>query len=137
MKVPKFPSPIVEEVYKAIKQNRKAKYSWLQDNLGVSESTILRAIADLKYMRRFCEIWPDEEIVQRSVAQLPWRHNICLMEKVKEPNRRLAYAMASIKYGWSRTILELQLENYTIERTGKLPTNFDKTLPDIELLSFY
>ena len=87
---------------------------------------------NLKYMRRFCEIWPDEEIVQRTVAQLPWRHNICLMEKVKEPNRRLAYAMASIKYGWSRTILELQLENYTIERTGKLPTNFDKTLPDIE-----
>ena len=87
---------------------------------------------NLKYMRRFREIWPDEEIVQRTVAQLPWRHNICLMEKVKEPNRRLAYAMAAIKYGWSRTILELQLENYTIERTGKLPTNFEKTLPDIE-----
>ena len=48
MKVPKFPAPIVEEVYNAIKLNRKAKYSWLQDNLGVSESTILRAIKDLK-----------------------------------------------------------------------------------------
>lgn len=48
MKAPKFPAPIVEEVYKAIKVNRKAKYSWLQDNLGVSESTILRAINDLK-----------------------------------------------------------------------------------------
>ena len=48
MKVSKFPTPIVEEVYKAIKLNRKAKYSWLQDNLGVSESTILRAINDLK-----------------------------------------------------------------------------------------
>ena len=40
--------PIVEEVYKAIKLNRKAKYSWLQDNLGVSEATIKRAISDLK-----------------------------------------------------------------------------------------
>ena len=48
MKVSDFPAPIVEEVYKAIKLNRKAKYSWLQDNLGVSESTILRAINDLK-----------------------------------------------------------------------------------------
>ena len=48
MKVPKFPAPIVEEVYKAIKLNRKAKYSWLQDNLGVSEATIKRAISDLK-----------------------------------------------------------------------------------------
>jgi ATP-dependent DNA helicase RecG len=48
MRVPKFPAPIVEEVYKAIKLNRKAKYSWLQDNLGVSEATIKRAISDLK-----------------------------------------------------------------------------------------
>ena len=43
-----FPSIIVKNVYEALKQNRKAKYSWLQDNLGVSESTILRAINDLK-----------------------------------------------------------------------------------------
>ena len=47
MKVSKFSAPIVEEVCKAIKLNRKAKYSWLQDNLGVSEATIKRAINDL------------------------------------------------------------------------------------------
>ena len=29
-KVSKFPAPIAEEVYKALKLNRKAKYSWLQ-----------------------------------------------------------------------------------------------------------
>lgn len=43
-----FPSILVWNVYEAIKQNRKAKYSWLQDNLGVSESSIVRAINDLK-----------------------------------------------------------------------------------------
>lgn len=48
MKVPEFPAPIVEAVYKALQLNRKAKYSWLQDNLGVSEATIKRAISDLK-----------------------------------------------------------------------------------------
>ena len=47
-KIPEFPSQLVEDVYKALKLNRKAKYSWLADNLGVSESTILRAINDLK-----------------------------------------------------------------------------------------
>ena len=45
---PEFSAPLVEEVYKAIKINRKAKYSWLADNLGVSERTIQRAINDLK-----------------------------------------------------------------------------------------
>ena len=87
---------------------------------------------NLKYMRKFAEEWPDETIVQRCVAQLPWRHNICLMEKVKEPNRRMVYAMAALEHGWSKNILEIQLENYTIERTGKLPSNFGKTLPTVQ-----
>ena len=43
-----FPTMIVKNVYEAIKMNRKAKYSCLQDNLGVSESTVQRAIDDLK-----------------------------------------------------------------------------------------
>ena len=43
-----FPTMLTWNVYNAIKQNRKAKYSWLQDNLGVSESSIIRAINDLK-----------------------------------------------------------------------------------------
>ena len=41
-------SPIAERVYEAIKSNRRTKYSWLQSNLGVSESTIVRAINELK-----------------------------------------------------------------------------------------
>ena len=43
-----FQPEIVKEVYKAIKLNRKAKYAWLSDNLGVSEATIKRAISELK-----------------------------------------------------------------------------------------
>ena len=45
---PSFPNLIVQNVYQAIKMNRKTKYSQLEDNLGVSESTILRAIGWLK-----------------------------------------------------------------------------------------
>ena len=38
-------------VYDALRLNRKAKYSWLADNLGVSECTIQRAIDDLKKLK--------------------------------------------------------------------------------------
>lgn len=31
---------------------------------------------NLKYMRKFAEAWTDFEIVQRTVAQIPWRSNI-------------------------------------------------------------
>lgn len=43
-----FPSEVSKKVYDAIKLNRKAKYSWLADNLGVSEATIKRDITTLK-----------------------------------------------------------------------------------------
>ena len=46
--ISEFPTMIVKNVYEAIKMNRKAKYSWLADNLGVSERTVQRAIDDLK-----------------------------------------------------------------------------------------
>jgi predicted nuclease of restriction endonuclease-like (RecB) superfamily len=30
---------------------------------------------NLKYMKKFAEAWDDIEIVQRTVAQIPWRSN--------------------------------------------------------------
>ena len=48
LSVSEFPTMLTKNVYEAIKLNRKAKYSWLADNLGVSERTIQRAIDDLK-----------------------------------------------------------------------------------------
>lgn len=39
---------------------------------------------NLKYMRKFAEAWPDLEIVQRTVAQIPWRSNITLLDKLNE-----------------------------------------------------
>lgn len=40
---------------------------------------------NLKYMRKFADAWPDPKLVQRSVAQLPRRHLIALLEKLHSP----------------------------------------------------
>lgn len=37
---------------------------------------------NIKYMRKFAQIWTDESIVQQLVAQLPWGTNIVLMDKL-------------------------------------------------------
>lgn len=47
---------------------------------------------NLKYMRAFAEAWPDGEIVQRTIAQLPWRQNLALLDKLDSPSERLWYA---------------------------------------------
>lgn len=36
---------------------------------------------NLKYMGAFAEAWPDYDFVQQAVAQLPWGHNLVLLEK--------------------------------------------------------
>jgi predicted nuclease of restriction endonuclease-like (RecB) superfamily len=61
------------------------------------------------------------EIVQRPIGQLdmppnfclniPWGHNISLIEKVKTLQEREWYARAAVEYGWSRTMLELWIES--------------------------
>ena len=37
------------------------------------------SVRNLKYMKKFYLEYKDDELVQRCVAQLPWRHNITLI----------------------------------------------------------
>lgn len=47
--------------------------------------------ANLLYMRAFADAWPNPEIVQQAVGQLPWGHNLFLLSKLKDPTLRLGY----------------------------------------------
>jgi len=57
------------------------------------------SVRNLKYMKKFYLEYRDDELMQRIVAQLSWRHNIVLMNKIKENNIRKLYAEATIKNG--------------------------------------
>ena len=85
--------------------------------------------ANLMYMRAFAEAWPDAEIVQQAVGQLPWGHNLVLLSRLKDPEQRLAYARSAIAHGWSRNVLNIHIETRLLERTGTAVTNFDLSLP--------
>ena len=39
---------------------------------------------NLKYMRKFAEAWPDREIVQEALAQIPWRCNQTILDKLND-----------------------------------------------------
>ena len=84
---------------------------------------------NLKYMRSFAEAWPDKQIVQQAVAQLPWGHNLVLLTKLKTKEERLAYAQKTIENGWSRNVLVMQIETGLLKREGAAITNFEQRLP--------
>lgn len=84
---------------------------------------------NLKYMRAFAAAWPDPEFVQQLAAQLPWFHNVALLDKLKDPAQREWYARAAIQHGWSRNVLIHQMDTRLIDRQGQATTNFDRALP--------
>lgn len=87
------------------------------------------SIRNLKYMRKFAEQYPDLEFVQQVVAQLPWGHNIFLMDLVSDQKVRLFYIEKTIEHGWSRNTMIMQIETALHKRQGKATTNFKEKLP--------
>ena len=47
----------------------------------------------------------DREILPQAVAEIPWGHNVWLLEKLKDPTVRLWYARQTVANGWSRAML--------------------------------
>ncbi len=92
------------------------------DMAGFSRSNLL-------YMRAFAEAYPDPKVVQRVAAQLPWAHNMVLIDKLKRIEERMWYAAAAVQYGWSRAVLSAQISAKAHKRHGRAVTNFKQTLP--------
>jgi predicted nuclease of restriction endonuclease-like (RecB) superfamily len=84
---------------------------------------------NLKYMRAFAQAWPDSEFVQGVLAQLPWYHQLALLDKLTDPEARRWYAAKAMEHNWSRNVLVMQIETRQLERSGKAVTNFPASLP--------
>jgi|APSaa5957512622_1039677.scaffolds.fasta_scaffold00223_11 predicted nuclease of restriction endonuclease-like (RecB) superfamily len=69
------------------------------------------------------------EFVQQVVAQIPWGHNILIITKIKDISEALFYINETIINGWSRSVLEIQIETNLYSRQGKAISNFNNTLP--------
>lgn len=91
---------------------------------------------------------PDENtIVPQLVAQLPetnrpsfidellsipWGHNRLIITKCKEIDKALFYVRQTLENGWSRVVLEHQIELDLYNRKGKAVNNFTNTLPVVQ-----
>lgn len=84
---------------------------------------------NLKYMRALAEAYPSEQFVQQAVAQIPWGHNVRILDYVKSPAEREWYIRQTVENGWSRNVLVHQIESGLYKRQGKALTNFPTTLP--------
>ena len=89
------------------------------------------SVRNLKYMAKFAAEYPDEEFVQRAVAQIPWGHNIVLLDKFSNYTIRKWYIEKTQENGWSRNVLVHQIESGLYERQAiaQKISNFESLLP--------
>lgn len=89
------------------------------------------SVRNLKYMAKFAATYPDSEFVQQVVAQIPWGHNVVLLDKVSDAGERNWYIEACRKNGWSRNVLVHQIESGLYQRQvlAEKISNFENRLP--------
>lgn len=90
------------------------------------------SIRNLKYMKTFYNEYKDGSEFVQLVAQLPWKHNITLMQKVKDKNIRKWYMEKCLEEGWSNDILVYQIDTdlYKRQIENAKHNNFKVTLKE-------
>ena len=61
--------------------------------------------------------------------QLPWGHHALLLQKVKDASVRRWYMAQTVIQGWSRSVLQMQIESAVHQRQGAAVSNFATRLP--------
>ena len=88
------------------------------------------SVRNLQRMIRFYKEYSTIDTkVPQVVAQLPWGHNILLIEKVKKISKRFWYMKEAIKEGWSRNKLEMMIKNDLYKQKGESSFFITKNLP--------
>lgn len=90
------------------------------------------SVRNLKYMKAFYNEYKDGSEFVQLVAQLPWKHNITLMQKVKDKNIRKWYMEKCLEEGWSNDILVYQIDTdlYKRQVENVKHNNFNLTLKE-------
>ena len=73
--------------------------------------------SNLFRMRKFYETYQGDEIVAPLVRQLPWSHNIIILNQGKTSEEREFYLRLAIREHWGKRELERQLKTALFERT--------------------
>ncbi len=84
---------------------------------------------NISYMVKFAKEYPNIQIVQQAAGQIPWGHNMLLLDKINCLELRVWYINKIMENGWSRNVLLHWIDNELHKREGQASNNFESTLP--------
>ncbi len=80
---------------------------------------------NLWLMVRLYTEYKDDTKVQPLVAQIGWANNLMIFSKCQSTDERSFYMVSSKKFGWTKRVLEHQIDNKTYEKHLLNQTNYD------------
>ena len=70
------------------------------------------------------------DMIEKMVKSIPWGHNQRIVYKCESIPEALFYVQKTMDNGWSRNVLEHQIDSGLYDRQGKAITNFSIKLPE-------
>jgi len=80
-------------------------------------------------MRNFYSEYSECSKLQPLVAEISWAKNLLIMERCKDLLEREFYLRATARFGWTKAVLQHQIDNKSYEKYLLNQTSFDATLP--------
>lgn len=85
---------------------------------------------NLWLMRQLYSAYAAKENLQPLVREISWTKNLIIMGRCKDDLEREFYLKATARYGWTKAVLQHQLDNKSYEKYLLNQTNFDAVLPE-------
>jgi predicted nuclease of restriction endonuclease-like (RecB) superfamily len=92
---------------------------------------------NLWLMRQFYSEYCDKPNLQPLVGEISWSKNLVIMARCKDDLEREFYLRATARFGWSKNVLQHQIDTNSYEKYLLNQTNFDRTLsPELQAQAF-
>ena len=85
---------------------------------------------NLGLMRQFDREYCDKPKLQPLVGEISWAKNLLIMARCKDDLEREFYSRATARFGWSKNVLQHQLDNQSYRQYLAGQTNFDAAVPE-------
>lgn len=106
------------------------------------------SVTNLKYIKRFYMFYNQSDIIRQQLVDefrqqvadeielpifnIPWSHHIYIISKSQTIDEALFYVNQTIENGWSRSVLEHNIDADLYKRKNNTVSNFSKVLPDTQ-----
>lgn len=88
------------------------------------------SVQNLWLMRQFFNVYSQKPKLQPLVREISWTKNLVILARCKDDLEREFYLRATARFGWTKNVLQHQVDNQSYAQYLNGQTNFDAAVPE-------